>query len=170
MRHAFRATALALVPLAALLAGCGKSGKKAEGPPAFRGVYTTSSDCADSGKITIEQCMEAMQKAVAEHEKTAPKYSSLRSCEATEGPGRCERTESSGFRPILLAILVTGSTPPEGKPLYAATEKKVIGFRSATKEHYLADNEAIPFSEHAQTLAEAHIETKSKAKPKMGGS
>ena len=77
---------LALAVAASSLAGCGGGApKKTAEPPPFQGIYTASGDCADSGKLTIDQCLTAMEKAVAEHEKSAPSYKSLRSCEGTEG-------------------------------------------------------------------------------------
>lgn len=153
----------ALILAASALAGCGNSAPKTSAPPPFRGIFTTSSDCAASGKLTSEQCLDVMEKAVAEHEKAAPSYSSLKSCEATEGVNRCERTHAATFRPVLLAILVTASTPPAAIPLYAIGDKKV-GFRSAKKEIFLADDDKIRMSEHAQTVAEANMDKKAKQK------
>lgn len=166
MRHPSGVLSLAAASIAAFsLAGCGGGGtKKTAEPPPFRGIYTASGDCADSGKLTIDQCLEAMEKAVAEHEKNAPTYASLRSCEATEGPGRCERTHANNYRPVLLAFLVTASKTPVATPLYATGDAKKVGFRTATKEFFLASDEAVVMSQHAQTLAEAASGTKPKGR------
>lgn len=163
---------LTLVIAALSLAGCGGGDggtKKTAEPPPFRGIYTASGDCADSGKLTIDQCLDAMEKAVAEHEKSAPSYTSRKSCEATEGADRCERTHVGNYRPVLLAFLVTALKPPVAKPLYASGDPKKIGFRTATKDFYLINDEAVTMSEHAHTLAEANVEKKSKARPPVGG-
>ena len=109
------------------------------------------------------------EKAVAEHEKSAPSYSTLRSCEATEGRDRCERTHIGNYRPVLLAFLVVASKPPVAKPLYASGDPKKIGFRSAAKDFYLTSDDAVTMSEHAQTLAEAHVDPKAKKKSGAGG-
>ncbi len=161
---------LSLVVAALALAGCGGGGSKkvAEAPP-FQGIYTASGDCADSGKLTIDQCLEAMEKAVTDHEKTAPSYTSLKSCEATEGRDRCERTHVGNYRPVLLAFLVIASKPPVAKPLYASGDPKKIGFRTATKDFYLTSDEAVTMSEHAHTLAEANVDKKAKGKGAFGG-
>lgn len=168
--HSSIASLFLLSAVAMVLVGCGGSDKKANEPAAFRGIYTTSGDCSDSGKLSVDQCVEAMEKAVAEHEKSAPSYSSLRSCEATEGVGQCERTHAANFRPILLAFLVTASKPPVAKPLYASGDAKKVGFRTAAKEFFLTQDEAVVMSEHAQTLAEASIPKKAaKGKGAFGG-
>lgn len=154
-----------LAVAAIALAGCGGGEKKAAAAPAFRGIYTTSSDCANSGKLDAQQCMDAMEKAVLEHEKAAPSYTTLKSCENTEGKDRCERTHAGSYRPVLLAFLVTASTPPKATPLYAPGDKKV-GFRTAAKEFFLTSDDSVAMSQHAQTLAEANVDKKSAVKPK----
>lgn len=163
---------LMLAFTALLLAGCGGGSKKVAEAPAFQGIYTASGDCADSGKLTIDQCLEAMEKAVAEHEKSAPSYNSLKSCESTEGRDRCERTHIGNYRPVLLAFLVTAPTPtkpPAAKPLYASGDPKKIGFRSAAKDFYLTSDETVSMSAHAHTLAEANVDKKAKGKGAFGG-
>jgi uncharacterized protein YgiB involved in biofilm formation len=155
-------TRLALIVVAATsaLAGCGEGAAKATAP-APRVVYTSSSDCAEAGKLTFEQCASAMEHAVAGHEKAAPSYASLKSCEKTEGEAQCERTASGGYRPRLLAFLVTAGASPTARPLYAAPEGKE-GFRAADKTLFLVSDETLTFSGHAQTLAEGGAEAKKK--------
>lgn len=160
---------VALAVTALVLAGCGGGSKKTAGPPPFQGVYTASGDCADSGKMTLDQCLAAMEQAVADHEKVAPTYGNLKSCEATEGRDRCERTHVGNYRPVLLAFLIVASTPPVAKPLYASGDPKKVGFRTAGNEFFLAGDEAVNMSRHAQTLAEATIDKKSKPKSPFGG-
>lgn len=166
MRHAPRILKLLAIPAIALLAAaCGNASTKSAEPAAFRGIYTASGDCADSGKFTFDECVSAMEKAVAEHEKTAPTYTSMRSCENTEGIERCERTHLGNFRPILLAFLMTASKPPVAKPLYGLDDTKP-GFRTAANEQFLILDEALAVSPHAQTLAEASAAIKGKPRPK----
>lgn len=161
---------LALAVAASSLAGCGGAPKKTAEPPPFQGIYTASGDCADSGKLTIDQCLTAMEKAVTEHEKSAPSYKSLRSCEGAEGIDRCERTHVGNYRPVLLAFLVIASKTPVAKPLYASGDPKKVGFRSASNDFFLTSDEALAMSQHAQTLAESTIEKKAKApKNSFGG-
>lgn len=171
MRHSSLPHGATLAAAACLaLAGCGEAKKTTAAPAAFRGVYTTSSDCADSGKLTYEQCVTAMEKAVTEHEKTATSFKTLTSCEASEGVNRCERTHLGTYRPVLLAFLVTASTPPRAQPLYAIGDKKV-GFRTASKEVFLTSDENITMSRHAQSMAESNVDKKARPaeKFKIGG-
>ena len=153
---------LAAALLTASIAGCGASPQqKAE---AAKGVFTSSSDCAESGILTIEQCMQAMSAAVVAHEKSAPTYSELRRCEATEGANKCEHTHAGRFRPRLLAFLIVASEPPVATPLYAAP-KGEAGFRAADNKLYLEKDETIRFSSHAQTLFEAHLKKDRSKRP-----
>lgn len=160
---------LSMVIAAAALSGCSGGAKKTAELPPFQGIYTASGDCADSGKLTIDQCLAAMEKAVAEHEKSAPSYNSLKSCETTEGRDRCERTHIGTYRPVLLAFLVIASKQPVAKPLYASGDPKKVGFRTAAKEFYLTSDEAVTMSEHAHTLVEASTDAKAKRKSGLGG-
>jgi hypothetical protein len=148
-RLAITAMALAAVPLA----GCGDGAAK-QTVRVPRGVYTSSSDCAEAGKLSFEECTGALERAVAAHEKQAPSYGSLKSCEKTEGESQCERTDAGGYRPRLLAFLVTATTPPTARALYAAPAGKE-GFRASDKTLFLISDETLTFSSHAHTLAES---------------
>ena len=148
---------LLLVCLSATLAGCGGSPKKAAGPAAAVGIYTSGADCADSKKLKLEQCDELIHAAVTEHHQTAKTYISLRLCEVTEGPDHCERTEENAFRPKLQAFLITFSTPPSAQPLYAAPDKQV-GFANNDKSKtVLAVDETLLFSDNAKFVAEGNV-------------
>jgi hypothetical protein len=159
-------TSLRMPPLAAALltlslAACGNASAPKE--EAAKAIYTGAGDCADGGKLSYEQCAEAMNLAVTEHEKTAPNYSSLKRCEEKEGSGKCENAENGQFRPKLLAFFVVASQPPVATPLYPAT-KGEPGFRTASNKLYLEKDHTITFSEHAQTLFEAHLDKRHKKK------
>ena len=138
------------------LSGCGKS-ETAQAVPDFNGIYTTAVDCGESGKISYEDCSRVMAKAVEEHEKDAPTYNSEKSCIAKEGDGKCEHTAANGkYRPRLLAFLVTVSKTTKAKPLYAHP-KGDSGFRDIGGSTYTTATEELVFSEHAQTMFEAHV-------------
>ena len=92
-----------------------------------------------------------------EHEKDAPTYNSEKSCIAKEGDGKCEHTAANGkYRPRLLAFLVTVSKTTKAKPLYAHP-KGDSGFRDIGGSTYTTATEELVFSEHAQTMFEAHV-------------
>lgn len=132
-----------------LAAGCG-GGSSQPVAETKRGVFTTAVDCADTGLLDYEACAAAMADAVHMHETDAPTYGSLRSCSAKEGEGRCEFTANGKYRPRLLAFLVTASSPPVAKPLYA--HQKEAGFRDLSNNTYTDLDDTLKFSEHAQTM------------------
>ena len=151
------AAAVAFLGLAALplgLAGCGAAPQKSAAS-APRGIFTSANDCSENGQLKIELCSKAIDAAIAEHEASAPSYTTLKACETAEGADRCERAASGRYRPRLLAFLVTGSAPPVGRPLYA-TLKGEPGFRTGERKNLLASDETLRFSEHAVTAYEAH--------------
>ena len=137
-----------------LLTACGKAEElKAAGPPAERGIFISTSDCADSGKLTAEQCGQAVDMAVAAHEQQAPTFKSLRLCEAASGVERCEKSSNDQYRARLQAFFVTMSDPPTAVPLYAPAKGKAIGFRSASKQAIDARDETLHVSTIALSLA-----------------
>jgi uncharacterized protein YgiB involved in biofilm formation len=136
-------------------AGCGSSAPDPQGG-VERGVFTSATDCAEAGKLTLDQCSLAIAAAIAEHEQTAPLYPSLKSCEKVEGSEKCERTDTKAFRPRLLAFVVTMSDPPEAQPLYP-TSNGEAGFRTASKKVLLSDDESLMFSKPALAAAELNV-------------
>ena len=137
----------------ALLAGCGEAEKpKAAAPPAERGIYISASDCADGGKLSAEQCGQAIDQAVAAHEQTAPGYKTLSQCIAAEGAERCDKTVGGAYRARLQAFFVTMSNPPHGVPLYPPAGSSV-GFRSPSRQAISAKDETLHVSLAALTLA-----------------
>jgi len=140
--------------LALSIAGCGKSSSSTT-LKTERGIYTSASDCAASGKLTIDICESIIERAIATHEKTATSYASLRSCETAEGADRCERGQNDSYRPRLLAFIVFKTDNPYSQPLYA-TPKGEPGFRAADKTMYLSSDETLLFSSHAETLYESN--------------
>lgn len=144
-----------LLPLT--VAGCGGEAEPppAAGPPPHKGIYTTSVDCSNSGKISVEGCALAIRQAIKVHEDTAPSYSELRFCVAKEGEGKCESAGGGRYRAKLMAFLVTSGVPPTAIPLYAHPRGE-DGFRDLTENFYLHTSEDLVFSEHAQTLFETN--------------
>lgn len=137
----------------ALLTGCGEAEKpKAAAPPAERGIYISASDCADGGKLSAEQCAQAIDQAVAIHEQTAPGYKTLSQCIAAEGAERCDKTVDGAYRARLQAFFVTISNPPHGVPLYPPAGSS-IGFRSPSRQAVSARDESLHVSLAALTLA-----------------
>jgi len=83
----------------AALGGCGDASQpeaKAR-PPVEHGVFISARDCAATGKLTVDQCGQAIDAAVARHEAEAPAYGSLSQCEATVGADRCDRVSTDAI-------------------------------------------------------------------------
>jgi uncharacterized protein YgiB involved in biofilm formation len=150
---------LAIVAATVTLAGCGGSDKKAA--PIARHIITSSVDCSENAGLTYEQCTEVIEKAVAEHEKSAATYTNLKNCETTEGAERCERLDEKVFRPKLKAFLLSLSDPPKAVPLYTIKDGK-SGFRDTSNAMYLSEDEQLTFSKSAVHAAELFVGAKKK--------
>jgi len=135
-----------------MLSGCGEAPKQPQAP-LVRGVLTTAADCAGLGTLSVETCAKAIEMAVAEHEAHAPSYPSLKVCEKAEGVDKCERTDTKGYRPRLMAFIVTMTDPPVAAPLYP-TPKGEAGFRTANNSLLLSEDESLTFSRPARAAAE----------------
>ena len=135
--------------LSVLLVGCGGSAPKApsaENKP--KGIYVSSSDCADNDFLEFDACETVVEKAIEVHNAKSPTYTSLRACEAKEGEGKCERALDSKFRPRLLAFEITGGERPSAKPLYPGL-KGEAGFRDLSGTVILEKEFKVPFSPQA---------------------
>lgn len=138
---------------AVALAGCGNSAAltspKAQ---AETGIFISSGDCAYRQKLTIDECGQAIDKAVALHQSRAPSYNSLSACAAAEGPDRCAKGVDGNYQPKLQAFLITFSQPPSAMPLYATSDGS-SGFKGLDKQNFGLKDERNTFSESAEALA-----------------
>lgn len=87
-----------VVAVAALTVGC--SSKKQETI-----LVANAEDCLAKTKMTAEQCKAAYQKALAEAERTGPRYGSLGHCEEEFGRDQC-RKSNGYFMPFMTGFLV----------------------------------------------------------------
>ena len=145
---------LGLLAAGLLLAGCG-GGKPVAVVTAERSIFTSALDCEAAGKFSIDVCSATIEAAVAAHDKTAPSYKSIDSCETAEGKEKCERIGENLYRPRLSAFLITASTPPVAAPLYLTRDGQP-GFRTADKQNILAKDETLIFSKSARQAFEGH--------------
>lgn len=124
-------------------AGCGGGGPapKAADAKTETSIYISSKDCAENSKLPMQRCAELIDAAIAEHLKNAPTYLSMRTCEATEGADRCERTGERSFRPRLIAfaVAVSGQTAT-AVPVYILNTNKETGFRNGKQNYLLTDD------------------------------
>lgn len=137
------------------LAACG--GDPAPGPKqpqaaVEHGVFISSSDCAATGKLTIDQCGQAIDAAVAEYQAVTPSYDSNGQCEEGVGAERCDKGVDGRYRQRLQAFFVTLVAPGRAVPLYIPS-KSMIGFQSPSKQLIDARDQTLRVSEAALTLA-----------------
>ena len=152
MRIASPPLALCLAS-AMLLTACGKAEEpKVAAPPPEHGVFISSSDCAETGKLTEDACGQAIDQAVAVHANNAAVYKTLRQCEATEGPERCDKTGETEYRARIQAFFVTMSDPPTAVALYPPSGS-TAAFRSPSKQELSVHDESLNMSHHAMALA-----------------
>ena len=110
MRKAFSVKPLALGIAAIFLSACGEEKEQAT-------IYTNADECAAANPSMVEQCQAAYQQALAEAERTAPKYNSAQDCETDFGANQCHvvRNESgSFFMPFMAGYMLSNLLSPRG--------------------------------------------------------
>ncbi|WP_045836619.1 DUF1190 domain-containing protein [Hyphomicrobium sp. 99] len=138
---------------AVTLAGCGNSATAVTPKTKVEtGVFISSGDCASMQKLTIDQCGQAIDKAVALHRSHAPSYKSLSACAAAEGPDRCAKGVDGTYQPNVQAFLVTFGQPPSALPLYATSDGS-LAFKGLDKQKFGLNDDGSNFSESAEALA-----------------
>ena len=70
-------------------------------------IVKTVEDCVASTELTFEQCEITYQRALAEAERTGPKYNSANACEAEFGYGQCQRSSGGFFMPFMAGYMVS---------------------------------------------------------------
>lgn len=86
------------VGVAAALAGC-------SGEPQERvKVVSSVDDCVGQTELSVEQCQAAYQEALAEAERTGPRYQHQYLCEADFG--QCQQSSSGFFTPFITGYIV----------------------------------------------------------------
>ncbi len=100
MRKAVSSKSVALAGTL-LIAGCGSSNQEAV-------IYSTVEQCVAESPDSRVECEKAYDNAVAEAERTAPKYSSQRACEMEFGYRQCAQSQSNSgwFLPALGGFMV----------------------------------------------------------------
>jgi hypothetical protein len=154
---------LTIAATALALSGCGgdQPVEAAAKAPTERHIFVSAVDCEASGKFALEDCEKAIDRAIRGHDKQAPSYKSVGTCEETEGLDKCERVGEKAYRPRLAAYVFDNAKPPAAKPLYLTLDG-AFGFRTAEKEALLTKDDNLVFSKSARDLAELHAGKKKK--------
>jgi uncharacterized protein DUF1190 len=148
---------LGFVLAAAALAGCGNSATAVTPKSgAERGIFISSGDCADAQKLTIDQCGDAIDRAVVVHQRQAPSYKSLNACVAVEGPDRCAKGVDGNYQANVQAFLITFGNVPSALPLYATSDGSA-GFKGLDKQKYGLNDDGYTVSASAQAIAHENV-------------
>lgn len=91
---------IALGVSAAILSACGNSNQEV--------VFVNNvEDCIANTEFDLQQCEAAYQQALAEAERTGPKYRSMQTCESEFGTGQCmQQSSGSFFMPLMAGFLI----------------------------------------------------------------
>lgn len=86
---------------AALTVGCAceEEGEKVK-------VVSSVEDCVKESKMTKQECQVAYDKALAEAQRTGPKFENSNSCEAQFGPGHCRQSSGGVWMPLMTGFMV----------------------------------------------------------------
>jgi uncharacterized protein YgiB involved in biofilm formation len=103
-RKTFSIKPLSLAVSAALLTACGSDKTDVM-------VVQSPEDCVNKTSMTIDQCEVAYKEALAEAERTGPRYRSLDDCIADFGPRACYQPNSSGgfFMPFMAGWMISSA-------------------------------------------------------------
>jgi hypothetical protein len=133
---------LSVAVIALATSGCGKSESKGPTSTGPQGIFVSASDCAAAGKLSLDQCGAAIDGALIANEKNG-----------TEGESYCDKGVDGNYRGRILAFLITMGSKPTAEPLFAATTKKEIGFRSPSKSMINALDDTLIVSSAALGVA-----------------
>ena len=119
MRKSFLPKPLALGVATVFLSACADNRQDAT-------VYRTVQDCVDENPEFAQECQSAYQDALAEAERTGPKYASQRDCEYEFGSNQCRYVESgsgSWFMPFMAGYMLSDLLSPRRystQPMYTS--------------------------------------------------
>ncbi|WJG08443.1 DUF1190 family protein [Aliiglaciecola sp. LCG003] len=119
IRKHFALKPLTVGVVGVLLAACSDNRQEAT-------VYTNEQDCKDANPEQAQTCVTAYKQALAEAERTAPKYNSQGDCESEFGPNQCryvERNSSSFFIPFMTGYMISNLLSPnryQYQPLFTS--------------------------------------------------
>jgi uncharacterized protein YgiB involved in biofilm formation len=144
------ASLLSLLAFAAL-GGCSDDAPVNQGP-LDRGIFISSSDCAATEKLTLDQCGAVIDMAVATHQNAGPAYPALSACTAAEGPDHCSKDVDGRFRPRIAAFLITFGPQASATPLYN-TADGAVGFKGIDNAVLGLEDASFTVSNAAQGVA-----------------
>lgn len=119
MRKHFSPKPLAIGVASVFLAACSSDRQDAV-------VYNNADDCAQDNPEQRQACETAYQQALAEAERTGPKYSTQSDCESEFGSNQCRYVNNSSgsfFMPFMAGYMVSNLLSPNRymyQPLFSS--------------------------------------------------
>lgn len=135
MRKAFAPKPVALGVTSVFLTACADNRQEAE-------VFANFEECADRYPEFAQQCEAAYRDALAEAERTGPKYASRRDCEHEFGNNQCyvvERDNGSFFMPFMAGYMLSSIMSPRyyTQPMYTSYSRySPLRYRWMTADGY----------------------------------
>lgn len=108
MRKHFSPKPLAIGIASVFLAACADNRQEAT-------IYTNAQDCVNDNPEQAQICETAYREALAEAERTGPKYNSQQDCESEFGPNQCQhvqRNSGSFFMPFMAGYMISNLLSP----------------------------------------------------------
>jgi uncharacterized protein YgiB involved in biofilm formation len=93
-------------------------------------VVGSVEECRLKTELTLEECEAAYKKALEEAERTAPRYSDRRMCEADFGPDQCRQNSSGVFLPLMTGFML-GNILSSGRETVHHHHNPVFEYRNA---------------------------------------
>lgn len=81
-------------------------------------IVSSIDDCIENTEFTAEQCDVAYKKALAEAERTAPRYTSRSRCESEFGYNQCYSSGNDFFVPFMAGWMVSSLINNTYNPVY----------------------------------------------------
>lgn len=108
LRKQYAMKPLALGVASVFLSACADNKQEAT-------IYKSADECANQNPEHTQQCETAYKEALAEAERTGPKYNSQRDCESEFGANQCrsvERSSGSFFMPFMAGYMLSNLLSP----------------------------------------------------------
>lgn len=95
-------------------------------------LVKSTQECRDKTNLSTAECEAAYKKAVAEAERTGPKFSTKEDCEEEFGYDECYYTDSNVYMPMITGYLVSAALDSNsngyyGSPVYIYSGSRYRG-------------------------------------------
>lgn len=166
---------LALLGSVGTLSGCGSDTEAI--------VYDSVQQCVAAQVIDAKQCETEYGAAQRNHEQTAPRFTSLSSCETDFGAGRCSSSSGGFFIPFMAGYMVSSAlnrgfgpgNTYQSQPLYRTRSDTAGSWRTAGNDtvrgsgRVTVDSNVAKPSTRAVTMSRSGFGSTASARGSWGG-